>query len=649
MKNIFKTFAAMLCILSVTFAFTACEGNNADNGNGVELFSFGPCPVLRGDTIKFLGSNLNRVTEVTIPSGISITDIIRVSDTEIAVEVPQEAESGYVTLIYPGGEIVTSTLLSFVEPYTITSISPVGTEVRAGDEITITGDYLNNIAKVVFGGEAAVEMADFTAQSRTEIKLNLPAEAISGKLYVVDGNGNQLYSDEELTVLQPEIVSIAPLTIKPGENLTIEGTNLDLVASVEFAGGDVVEEFVSQSESEIVVASPLTMLDGAVTITSKAAQKVVSADELVCVAPENVAVAAESVYKAGLNVVITGDDIDLVTAVQFAGTAAASEFTFADDKITAAIPAEAVDGIITLTTAAGKTVETSAITLVKPVIVSYESIDIMSGEDIIAHGNDLDLVTKITLAGEEMTFTYDATSGDIVVNTLLTSKTGVLTIFSANGVSENVGTITLTLDAIVKVDVLPESASCGDKITIEGSNFNKIETIKIGEAKVTEYISRSDTAIEFVVPEVEAGTYPLTFLLTTGEVENSVPTITVGVVLTRVDLISAPMSIEGWGNIESLAWGGKGVFADMPYGATLVFEFTRIESAEDTQLKLCDPSDWSVLPGPTVNEWGVITDITNTSTSYSYAFDDSVIDVFRARGIIISGKFINITALYYTY
>ncbi len=638
MKNTLYRALALVCLLTTTISFTACSEDDAStSGSSIQLDAFGPTPVLRGNDISFLGENLDQVTEIILPENISITNINVESSEKITITVPQEATVGYVTLIFAKGSITTKTMLGFVEPYVISSISPVDDTVRAGDQITISGDYLNNITAVVFGGGAAVESTEFISQGRYEIVVVLPAEAISGKLYVEDFDGNQLYSDQELTIEQPSITSIAPLLIKAGENLTISGENLDLVASVEFGGTQVVTEFVSQSESKIVVAAPEAMTDGVISITSLAGQVVESAEALTCVVPSNLTVEAADGFKAGNTLTISGDDIDLVTALQFSGSAAVSEYTF-DTTIKVTIPADAVDGVVTLNTAAAKSVETPAITLVKPVVTSLESIDIISGEDIVTHGHDLDLVVAVTLADAEMDFTYDPATGDITVHTTRESTTGDLKYIVANGDSILITTITVTLDSIVTVSSMPESAGTGDQITIEGAQFNKVESMSIGGSKVTDYISRSDSSMTFVVPKVEAGVYNLTFNLTTGESETSVGTITIGSVITYITIWEGSYSAGSWSANLELSWGNKpAAFESIPYGATIVYHFTNVGVAGDGQFKAGNPNGWGIWDGFPANEWGVVS-LEAGCESYEFAPSDAVIDVMRANGMIFQGQ-----------
>ena len=94
-----------------------------------------------------------------------------------------------------------------------------------------------------FMSAAEVAQADFISQSRKEITLALPKDAMSGKLKVVDASENELYSDNELTVLQPAI-SLKDQTIKAGVLLTIPGTNMSGVAYNEGVNGVRMNDFI---------------------------------------------------------------------------------------------------------------------------------------------------------------------------------------------------------------------------------------------------------------------------------------------------------------------------------------------------------------------------------------------------------------------
>ena len=143
---------AGLLLTGSGISFTSCQGDDVDTNQftgGISLNVFGPCPVARGGELRFIGSGMNQVTAVSIPGCADITDIQVISDREIRVTVPQEAEEGYVILRTPNGDIQTETKITYSEPITLDSFSP--TSVLPGETLTITGDYLNLMQKVIFG------------------------------------------------------------------------------------------------------------------------------------------------------------------------------------------------------------------------------------------------------------------------------------------------------------------------------------------------------------------------------------------------------------------------------------------------------------------------------------------------------------------
>ncbi|MFV0377830.1 MAG: glycan-binding surface protein [Mangrovibacterium sp.] len=551
---------AFLCLAMLGAVLMAC--NDDDESGAVVLNSFGPSPVLRGNEIRFIGENLDKVSSVIIPDAIEITDINVISSEEIRIVVPQEATVGYVILNYSGGVITTKTLLGFTEPYEITSIAPVGQPIRAGAEVTITGDYLNNIVNVVFAGDAAVDSADFVSQSRKEIKLTLPNAAVSGKLYVEDAAGNQLYSDQELTVLQPAVTALSATTIKPGQNLTITGTNFDLVTKIVFVGGTEVEaaDFVSASATQIVVTTPANLQDGVVTLVAYSGTEITSAS-VTTVLPTNVQIAAETRFKTYLNVKITGADLDLVNAVTFTGADAITSFTYTSGIITVAIPAAATDGVVTLSTQSGKTVTTSAITLIKPVITLIDPLTVVGGNNITITGTDLDMVQTITFTGG-LSVSVQPTTTSFTVTVPEAAQSGVVKLNTVNGTTvQSTDVLTVESPNVPVVTAITQQVKPGGLLTVEGSKLNLVESIVFQDGiKATNYVSRTTTKIEVYVPAAaKTGTVTVT-LVTYGSEEVLSPTFSI----TGVDpILTTTVMVMDWevhgghnGSWDA-AWGGN--------------------------------------------------------------------------------------------
>lgn len=138
-------------LLMTGVSFTSClKGDDVDTNQytgGISLNVFGPSPVARGGELRFLGSGMDQVTAVWIPGSGDVTEIRVISDTEIRITVPQDAEPGQLVLRTPQGDITTQTELTFTEPISIDELSPLS--VLPGDELTIKGDYLNLINEVI--------------------------------------------------------------------------------------------------------------------------------------------------------------------------------------------------------------------------------------------------------------------------------------------------------------------------------------------------------------------------------------------------------------------------------------------------------------------------------------------------------------------
>jgi len=200
--------ALFMMLLTSLLLLPSCEKEEVNSEP--LLHSFGPSPALRGGELRFIGQNLGEVTAVIFPGvaggTVQVTDIITVNEREIKVVIPQDAGVGIVTLVTTRGEIKTRTPITYSEPISISKISPLN--VKAGDTLTIEGDYLNLIKRVIFFDNVAVEAADFLpGQSRKKLQVRVPAEAQSGKIIISNGEEIpiEVYSDATVEVVLPSV------------------------------------------------------------------------------------------------------------------------------------------------------------------------------------------------------------------------------------------------------------------------------------------------------------------------------------------------------------------------------------------------------------------------------------------------------------
>ena len=626
MKNIFR-FSALLAICSL-FSLTGCtEELSTDqfSDDAVVFSAFAPNPVVRGAELRIMGSNLDKIVEVQIPGADPITEIEVVSTgriSEIRVITPAAGAedvsvTGQIVIKDNSGNTYKSkTELSFTEGIVLESFSPA--TAMPGDEITVKGDYLYNVQQVVLNNGVYVTGDQITAKSRRELKFIVPSAAVTGPVTIgdVDENNNpdglipnNIPSEEVLTIGDPTVKAADRGMLKAGAEITVQGTYLDMIAKAAFRvttpaaeeGGEPtvadtqVDFTLAEDHKSVKVALPATVVEGEVVLTSYAGKEF-KAGAYTTVIPTEVAIAAETRYKAGLNAVVTGKDLDLVTGATLAGTAL--EFTYADGQITFAIPAAAVDGTVVLALANGKTVETEAIELVKPVVTGISPLELYAGDKpVVVTGEDLDLVVSATLGGKAEEIKVAADGKSINVVTTVSSVSGKVTLALANGiVIEPADEIKVNYHSLVIVNSMPSAEHIGAKVTLTGSNFMLVENIFIGEEKVKSYFSRTDEEVSFVMPWNKVGTYNIYFDLLNGDRE---------ILATPIEVLLEIKYITGWEGNTEITWGVGGrvcvtadKFAGVNPGAKMRLYYTQKDGIwAQAQINY---GDWTGLTFPEI-------------------------------------------------
>ena len=111
-KLISTRLVSFICLLTLTAIVNSCDKDNNDVDSGkVELLSFGPTGTKHGDTLRFIGNNLHKVTAIQFSGQgtgtmVEQKDFLQISPGLILLLVPQAAEKGYVTLKTPDGSLV---------------------------------------------------------------------------------------------------------------------------------------------------------------------------------------------------------------------------------------------------------------------------------------------------------------------------------------------------------------------------------------------------------------------------------------------------------------------------------------------------------------------------------------------------------------
>jgi hypothetical protein len=346
----FRLLSLMLFVLSLGVVTSCDKDDDEVASNKIQLFSFGPTGAKHGDTIRFIGANLNKVTAIQFTgtnATVNQADFKQQTSTLIKLLVPQAAEKGYVTLKTPEGDIVTKTQFNLDVLTTVTSITA---QARPGTNVTINGTFLNWVDRVTFNRDKTVDV--FVSKTQTQLVVKVPDDAQTGPLilHYTGTDSNYVQTADTLKVTLPVTTGLSPNPIKHQANLTITGTDLDLAKQILFNNvAAPVTSFVSQSATQIVVKVPAATKKGKVILVAASGVQSVSTVDLDVILPAITTMAPNPV-DPGANLTVTGTNLDLVTSVSFVGviTPVTSFVSQSATQIVVTVPTGVLRGKITL-------------------------------------------------------------------------------------------------------------------------------------------------------------------------------------------------------------------------------------------------------------------------------------------------------------
>lgn len=666
--KILNKLSAVLCMIGLlalgSVSVTSCDDELSTNQykGGISLNVFGPSPVLRGGEIRFLGSGMNQVTAVVFPGGTEVTEITVVSDTEIRVTVPQTAEEGYITLKTPAGDIVTKTKLTYLEPITIESFSPAS--VRPGDELTITGDYLNLMHAVIFEGteeDVTVLEEEFIEHTRQTIRVKVPDMAITGRIALSDaaeeGIPNVMYAEGELTVIVPsketiEIQGETKTEYKVNDQVEIIGQDLNQVEAIRMSNGEFVNDFKceettapgtgaetaqAKSKSRADEASSgkwykitFTVPDNAssgpvVMITASGVE--IEFMELKMTMPELTDTTPITDCKPGSELTLTGTNLDLVANVGFTGVEESIEpnenSSATELKVT--MPAQARSGKMYLITAGRDSVAVDIETL-KPALTSFASSPVEAGKDVTLNGSDLDLVGAVIFGGERVAVTFsaaDALTVTVPVGLAAGQVEVVLEMINGETVTCETKLEVTAPQACMIVDGEALSAAPGANLTVTVQNAELLTDVQIGGENVR-YILNGDQLM-IAIPENASGSVNLN--LVSGDVTMTY-TLTISGGASEIVLYSGPAVATGnWAGYVQLT---AQQVSEAQVGSVVTVYISNVEEGAQGVFQ---NGSWQNID-PDTNEIS----LQLADTSFSMTVSDAILTQMQSGGLIVKGQ-----------
>ena len=378
-----------------------------------------------GETVTVSGQFFNLVAGVTI--GDAETSYITVEEDQLTVSddgktlsftLPAEAPDGDIDLICRSGVAIPVAILETVAP-TECVASPV--PAKNGQPLTISGKDLDVVASIEMPNVS--DAVEFNCNDGKIVIPAVPASAQEGNLVLRMANGKGV--EVAYTLVKPVVTAYNPNPVSAGGALTVQGKDLDLVASVNFGeGSDVAEASVAADGTSMTLTVPMNAASGAPTLnlingTTVVAPEITVNEATFCYVKE---LPSEDVeLKAGAAMTLVVANGDKLTGVEVNGASVQYVLT-EGNKLIIGLPEScgagtkirlvSSNGEITYTLDVTPNTEVNTVIWTGAVDLNAWSINWQFGDGTQSAGEDPLAFTKIALAEGDVIHLYATAYND---------------------------------------------------------------------------------------------------------------------------------------------------------------------------------------------------------------------------------------------
>ena len=214
-----------------------------------------PNPVKNGAEITITGKDMDLITGIAFPNAAA-SQLNKVETTKVTSTVPEDAQTGDITLSLANGKTVT-VAYTLVKP-TVASCTPAA--ITAGEKTVIKGTDLDLVKSITFPGDVEQTVDKFAAQNAQAIAVTVPAACAGTGFKLNLKNGTTINFDGQLSIkaaTDPAIASITPGEAIAGSTITITGKNFQNIQNL-YIGSYKVNRYTSRTNTEIVCQVPAT-------------------------------------------------------------------------------------------------------------------------------------------------------------------------------------------------------------------------------------------------------------------------------------------------------------------------------------------------------------------------------------------------------
>jgi hypothetical protein len=479
----------------------------------------------------------------------------------------------------------------------------------AGDQVTIWGNSFTTVTAVRFNGVLSPVFGATTTQT---INAVIPAGAANSTnvVTVTFMGGGTIQSPQNFIVppTGPYVRGFLPHTGSPGTTVTINGTRLTGVTSVQFNGTNGVN-LQKLSDIQIKIDAPATVTTGPLIVFSNAFAHVTASNFFVTPTITNF---SPTFGRAGTNVTIQGRNFTGATAVQF-GLLPASYTVQSSTQIVATVPANALTAKITVFAPAGSVTTTSNF-VVRPTISGFNPTFGPPGTAVTITGANLNEgsggggTPQVFFNGIASTIVTNVSFGQVTAVVPNSATTGMISVTTTNGSGTNAALFYLPSNI---TGITPNTNPPGSRIMITGVNFlGTSAVIFSNQIPSPSFFVTNNTTLGVEVP----------FGITTGPIRVVTPAGT----NVSASLYYAPPQVTGFNPLSGLPGDSVTVFGQNFTGATAVrfaasggFTNGIILTNGSTQLSVRVPTNAMTGPISVVGPAGIGASAANFQLNYS--------------------------------